>query len=441
LSQQIDAPSYGGPQNAFVAYELSEMPSLPLKESAAINFGDTITLLGYEITPTASGSTLPVTLFWRVNNLATANYTPFLQLEDAWGHRWSQAETFAYPAEQWEPGETIIQQVQLPVPPGTPPGKYRLRGGLFDPDTAQRIPRLDQAGSFAGDAFFIEDVEIKAGDVPETLPDPPFVVDELLLPGLRLLGYERGGASAMSGAPWGLSLWWLATEPLPPLNTALELVDGAGELFTLLEGQPVHDTVPFVDWQPPQFVIDHRSIPIPLNFRSGDYRLRLRLAELNGDDIGAVDLGLLAIEKSDRLFIAPLLENKLDATFGNEIALLGYDISSSDDGTYNLRLAWQALQEPSASYTVFVHVLNQDGSCCIWQQDAMPQQNQHPTSRWLPGEVVVDTYEIALPADLPAGQYPIESGLYVAETGQRLTVRLPGQPEGDLVLLRPLTVP
>ena len=439
--QQIDAPSYGGPQDAFVAYELSEMPALPLKDSAAINFGDTITLLGYDIAPTASGSTLPVTLFWQVDNPATADYTPFLQLEDAWGHRWSQAETFAYPAEQWEPGETIIQQVQLPVPPGTPPGKYRLRGGLFDPGTSQRLPRLDQAGSFAGDAFFIEDVEIAAGDVPGVLPDPPFVVDELFLPGLRLLGYERGGASAMSGAPWGLSLWWLATKPLPPLSAALELVDGAGELFTLLEGQPAHDTVPFVDWQPPQFIIDHRSISIPLDFQTGDYRLRLRLAELNGDDIGLVDLGPLAIEKTDRLFIAPPLENKLDATFGNEITLLGYDISAIDDGIYKLQLAWQALQEPSANYTVFAHVLDQDGSCCIWQQDTMPQQNQHPTSRWLPGEVVVDTYEITLPADLQAGEYPVEIGLYIAETGQRLTVKLPGQAEGDLALLRPLTVP
>ena len=382
-----------------------------------------------------------MTLFWQVDNLATADYTPFLQLEDVWGHRWSQAETFAYPAEQWEPGETIIQQVQVPVPPGAPPGKYRLRGGLFDPDTLQRLPMLDQAGTFAGDAFFIEDVEITAGDVPLALPDPPFVVDKLFHPGLRLLGYERGGASAMTGASWGLSLWWLATEPLPPLSTVLELVDGTGERITLLEGQPVHDTVPFVDWQPPQFVIDHRAILIPLDLQVGDYRLRLRLAEINGEDIALVDLGPLAIEKTDRLFIAPPLENKLDATFGNEITLLGYEISPIDDGVYKLQLAWQAVREPSANYTVFVHVLDQDGACCIWQQDSMPQQNQHPTSRWLPGEVVVDTYEITLPADLPAGEYPVESGLYIAETGQRLTVKLPGQPEGDLALLRPLTVP
>ncbi len=311
LSQQIDAPSYGGPQDAFVAYELSEMPSLPLKESAASNFGDTITLLGYEIAPTASGSTLPVTLSWQVNILATADYSPFLQLEDAWGQRWSQAETFAYPAEQWEPGETIIQQAQLPVPPGTPPGTYRIRLGLFDPHTSERLPRLDQAGGFAGDAFFIEDVQITAGGVPVALPEPPYVVDKLLLPGLHLLGYERGGASAMTGAPWGLSLWWLAAEPLPPFRTSLELVDDEGQVHTLLKGQPVHNTFPFEDWQPPQFIIDHRSIRIPPNLQTGDYRSAASLGGVYmSDDIGLVDLGPLAIEKTDRLFIAPRLKTK-----------------------------------------------------------------------------------------------------------------------------------
>jgi len=257
-----------------------------------------------------------------------------------------------------------------------------------------------------------------------------------------LLGYERGGAAALTGAPWGLSLWWLATEPLPPLSTALELVDGAGEAFTLLEGQPVHDTSPFVDWQQPQFVIDHRSIPIPLDIRTGDYRLRLRLAELNGADIGWVDLGPLAIEKTDRLFVAPLVQNELDVTFANEITLLGYDISPLGDGAYELLLVWQASQEPSADYTVFVHVLDQDGACCVWQQDTMPQQNQYPTSRWLPSEVVVDTFTVTLPADLTSGEYPVEIGLYFAETGQRLTIEeSPGETGSEALLIRSFSIP
>ena len=68
----------------------------------------------------------------------------------------------------------------------------------------------------------------------------------------------------------------------------------------------------------------------------------------------------------------------------------------------------------------------------------MPGQNQYPTSRWLPGEVVKDPYEIILPTDLAAGEYPIEVGLYIAETGQRLLVEVPGESEADKVFLRAL---
>jgi hypothetical protein len=36
--------------------------------------------------------------------------------------------------------------------------------------------------------------------------------------------------------------------------------------------------------------------------------------------------------------------------------------------------------------------------------------------------VIIDPYEIILPDDLPPGEYPLEVGLYLAETGQRLAV-------------------
>ena len=90
---------------------------------------------------------------------------------------------------------------------------------------------------------------------------------------------------------------------------------------------------------------------------------------------------------------------------------------------------------PTRDYTVFVHLLRPDGTCCAWQQDSMPQQNAYPTGRWISGEIVVDTYTIA---PLPPGAYPLEIGLYLAETGQRLQVTATGQPEADVVLLPPL---
>jgi len=131
----------------------------------------------------------------------------------------------------------------------------------------------------------------------------------------------------------------------------------------------------------------------------------------------------------------------MEATFGGEIELLGYDLEQLSPTDYKLRLVWRALEQPSDSYTVFVHVLNQDGTCCAWQQDIQPQQGSYPTDRWLSGEVVVDEYQITMPEDFPAGDYQIEMGLYLPSNGLRLSVDVPGMRLRDvLYLTQPVVV-
>jgi hypothetical protein len=41
---------------------------------------------------------------------------------------------------------------------------------------------------------------------------------------------------------------------------------------------------------------------------------------------------------------------------------------------------------------------------------------------------------------LTPGRYPIEIGLYLAETGRRLSASVPGQETQDVLFLRPLEV-
>ena len=409
--QRVDASYNDSADSVFEAYEIPEQPLLLVKENVGANFGNIITLLGYDTRSTEAGSDLPLTLFWEVDNVPPNNILPFLQLEDAWGQRWSQKETFSYPSEQWVAGDTIIQQVAVPVPPGTPPGSYRVRVGFFDPVTGSRISLLDQNGRYAGDSYFIEDVDIKAGDLPDQFPDPPIPLDKQILPGLQLIGYGRGGLTTPAGAPWGVALWWLANETLPPLTLVFQLEDAGGDLHSILAGQPVFDSYPFSDWETPQFVIDQQSLKIPADFQAGDYRLWVYVLDSDGNIRERVDLGPLTVESSERLFDAPPVKNEVNADFGNEIRLLGYDLVPIENNNYDLILVWQALQSPNSDYMVFTHLLDQNGSCCIWQIDAMPQGNQYPTSRWITDEVVVDTYEINLPEDLQAGEYPLEVGL------------------------------
>ena len=70
------------------------------------------------------------------------------------GYRWSQVEQDGYPAEQWEPGEIILERIDAPAPPGSRRGDglYRLRLGRFDPASGKRLSRVDETGGFAGDS-------------------------------------------------------------------------------------------------------------------------------------------------------------------------------------------------------------------------------------------------------------------------------------------------
>lgn len=428
----------------FRVYRLDEPPALDIPAPASgdlpANFGNQITLLGYEVEPAEAGGTLPVTLYWHVAEGATPppGLEVFVHLEDAAGYRWSQAESSAYPSEQWAPGETIIQRVDLVVPPGTAPGDYALKAGLFDPSSGTRLPRVDEAGRYAGDSLALAGAEVLAGGVPDPLPRPPFPLDEPVTDGLRLLGYERGGDRAETGETGGLALWWLADGPLPPLSLRLSLVDEAGEDFTLFEGQPAYDTYAFEDWPAPAFVIGRQTATIPDDLSPGDYHYRASVLDATDEALYTADLGPVTVEKTDRVYDLPPVAEPVDALFGDEIRLAGYDLAEADGG-YDLTLVWQVEAQPSQDYTVFVHLLYADGTCCAWQSDAMPRGGNYPTTRWRPGEVVSDTVAIRPAASLPPGTYPLEVGLYLAETGQRLPLS-PAEPGQDAARLGPVVV-
>lgn len=120
--------------------------------------------------------------------------------------------------------------------------------------------------------------------------------------------------------------------------------------------------------------------------------------------------------------------------FNGQIALQGYRLQSNEAGL-KLELAWLARQAMSDSYKVFVHIIDEQGT--LWAQaDGRPLRYASNTNRWLPGQVVLDPYELTWPTPLPPGRYQVRIGWYNEADGIRLPVLDPaGTPIDDQVWL------
>jgi hypothetical protein len=129
------------------------------------------------------------------------------------------------------------------------------------------------------------------------------------------------------------------------------------------------------------------------------------------------------------------------ARFGDAAQLLGYQLATGP-AEVTLSLYWQAERPDGIDYTVFVHVLDQAGGL-VMGKDNQPVDGSYPTGIWESGEVILDEYRLDT-SDLPPGEYRLEIGMYVPETGDRLPVYKPDgtvDPDGRLLLNTPFAVP
>ncbi|MCO6453625.1 MAG: glycosyltransferase family 39 protein [Caldilineales bacterium] len=122
----------------------------------------------------------------------------------------------------------------------------------------------------------------------------------------------------------------------------------------------------------------------------------------------------------------------------DNIRWLGVDISpNSPQSGQPLRLThyWQATGPIDRGYKVFNQLLDANDTV-VAQKDGLPNLGAFPTDRWSPGQIMETTFVLALPPDLPSGEYRLVSGWYDENTGERL----PRQDGGDSVSI-PIQIP
>jgi hypothetical protein len=255
---------------------------------------------------------------------------------------------------------------------------------------------------------------------------------------VRLVGYDQAPSSARPGDSLAITLYWQPQSEIPfNYSSYVHLIDEEGRGITQSDHQLGGDYYPTSLWRPGELLSDSHLLTIPQDAVPGVYRLVVGMYRYPSLEPlgGRADVGLLAVKDPDRSPVT--MPDTLHATeleLGDRVLLLGHDPRLGDVGL-EITLFWQAERLLDQNWTVFVHLLDESGAL-VAQHDSQPQDGQYPTSVWDQGEVVSDRHWLALPTDLPSGDYQILVGLYSLESGERLSVLdSEGNPRGDSMRL------
>ncbi len=116
-----------------------------------------------------------------------------------------------------------------------------------------------------------------------------------------------------------------------------------------------------------------------------------------------------------------------DLTFGDDITLLGYQLESDtfyEDDWMIATLIWQASETPDKDYSVFLHLIEDDGDR-VGMKDLVIGTVSYPstpTTQWQPGTVFME--EVAINIG-DARQIPASPTLWVGVYDKQTLVRLP----------------
>ncbi len=376
-----------------------------------------------------SGGTADILLHWQAARETPLDYRAELQVLDELGQvRASGGGRLAgwmYPTSRWPAGRLISGCHDVRLPPGLPPGRYTLRVRVFavGSDAVQLVP--------------LGELDVRRAGRPPALGELGIAHPLMASFGeMQVLGYDLSPAEAAPGQTVSLALYLRALErPAQAYRVAVTL---GGRPWASL---PLPASA--AEMEPGDIFRVQYPLPLPRDAAAGEQPVAIALEGEAGAAVAPVALTILTVSGGERSFAVPeTIQHPARFSLGEAITFLGHDLdrdSLRPGESFHLTLYWQAVQPMDTSYTVFVHLL--DGQEKVWGQvDAIPGAGGRPTTGWLPGEVLADSYDVTAKADAPQGSYMIEIGLYNPANGERLSVRdADGQiMHGDRILLSPV---
>jgi hypothetical protein len=143
------------------------------------------------------------------------------------------------------------------------------------------------------------------------------------------------------------------------------------------------------------------------------------------------------------LFEPPAILHPVTASLGADMALLGHDLATNQaqpGEDLAFKIYFRAIHRPHRRYKIFIHLLDAAGK--QWGiHDSTPGCGSYPTTQWQAGEVVTEPVHLHVDDKIPAGAYRLFTGMYDADTGERLPLTFGGQRlQGDTLEIGEVTI-
>jgi len=416
------------------------LPASPeIAHSQEANFQNTFKLLGWDQpAPIAADEGAALRLYWQTLAQTPDDYNVAIRIVDENGTFWGKADRrpagYNYPTMRWKPGEILFGDYVATLLPGTPAGDYYATVTLFTKQNEAGLDVLAPNGAPLG-----KSVKVGPFKILPAQKQPPFAdlkmqhsLSTPLAP-FTLLGYEIGREKASTGESVPLTLFWRADEkPNADYQFQIQFGDKFSKPLPL-----ANEMYPTSHWNAGEIVRGQYSVQIPTDAEAWTGDLRLEIGDGNNKQ-GVSLQQQFVVEKVNRSFDAPSPQTKQDANFNNDIALVGYDLSSQEikaGEPLTVTLYWKATGAMEKPYTVFVQLLG-DAPPPVAQRDAQPLNGGRPTQTWVQGEYLTDPYTLEIKPDVPKGKYKILVGWYDASDPAFARLRMfdaSGKDVGDFV--------
>ncbi len=420
------------------SYELGEttrfQPPRQIKDwhDTPVNFADELQLTAYVLSDTETQWRRSVGLVarWRALHELDANYTAFVHIVDDAGRLWGQFDTLlsnplGRTTAQWATHGEHEQWYTAPLRAGIPPGTYTVTVGVYDSASEARLPTA------MGTKVSIGTIEVLPSPYLPALTDfelseaaPRMVYDNLEIVNVQARDVMRSGMKEQ------VSLLWRATDEVA-VDYAVQLIlrDEQERTIAARTFPLVHTGYPPTKWRAGEMLRGKYSFSVPptVTVDAGHLVANLQICKSANaqecESVGnTIHLRDVRIDTTQHIFELPNIAQPREANFSDQIRFLGYDLAAREIAVgeaVSLTLYWRAMTEIEQDYTVFVHLVDEVGEIA-GQRDVPPAGGTRPTSGWLEGEFIVDSYEV--PFDAAAGTYSIEIGMYDAHTFQRLPI-------------------